>query len=968
MNYFKNFQPRLRHILVGFFTIILTGLNAQDQVIGTFPGMQGGFEKFETGNLAVNLISSGTPTTAWTVSASASASFSINATTARTGSRFFQLGSTASNARRWQTPTAPDGNTAAGIQNGTTYIIQYYYRTSGTTDITNLSAQLTTDGGTGGASTGTAPMTATNGAWTKAVVSITASTTSTANPRYGVGGLRANPGTAVNIDIDDYVVYQGTVVDEIAPDAATDFATIPASNQIGVSWTAPATGVDGGGYMVVRHTSDPTTAPNVNGIYAVGNSIGSGTVVYIGTATSFTDTGLASSTTCFYRVYTVDKAFNYSIALIGNATTTAAGYAAEPTAQVTDLNFTSVGTSGMTINWTSAVTGGGSNHLVVIGTSLSGEPADGSGYTANTDFSNAGSSTVAGGKVVYNGSGNSVTVTGLNFNTTYYVRIYDFNGSAGTENYLTTSPASGSQITEKRTLTSIQDGDFKTAATWVGGVAPTLDDNAVVAHNLVVNGSNGGSCHNLTINSGAKLSAYHSNATGVAAYLNVYGNSIQVDGTLEALAGPTETNTTSLTFYQNCTLSGNGSIAINRIRPGANVTNSAFIFNANANIVNTSAAFIFDNSGNSSIGYVINDGKSVIVSGQITPSATSTLTLNGTLTMLTGSNADFTTNYCTGTGTFNLSEGATLRFGADVGLNPTTGPIRCSTRNFNTAANYQFVGTSAQVLGADFPATVNNLTINNPAGVSLDKQLTISNTLTLTSGLLSLGAYDLHITSSNNISGGSAASFVVTNGAGKLYKAASAAQVVNLPVGASYVSYDPVVLTPTDATTFNVNVGAVLPGVAASGITYNEKVWNINSSAPSATEMKLTPSSAVITNITDVIGRWNGTSYDNIQATRTENTYTATVSTFSPFVTGTSDALTGKIETGSAVVIAVGANEIIVRGLEAGKIAAIYGLSGQLVANVISQGSDLTIHVSKGIYLLKLYENNSNIVHKIVVR
>jgi len=231
-----------------------------------------------------------------------------------------------------------------------------------------------------------------------------------------------------------------------------------------------------------------------------------------------------------------------------------------------------------------------------------------------------------------------------------------------------------------------------------------------------------------------------------------------------------------------------------------------------------------------------------------------------------------------------------------------------------------------------------------------------------------LGANNLHITSTSNINGGSATAYVVTNGSGKLYKAASAAQVVNLPVGVSNVSYDPVVLTPIDATTFDVTVGTVLPGAAASGITYNEKVWNINSSTPSATEMKLTPSTAVVTNVADIIGHWNGSSYDNLQATRTENTYTATVSTFSPFVTGTSDSATGNIETGNTVEIAVANNAIHVRGLEAGKMVSLYGLNGQMVANITSLGSDLTIPVSKGIYLMKLQETKNNVVRKVVVR
>ena len=791
MKNYSTFQFRLRLTIVMLLTMTISMLHAQDQAIGSFPSMQGGFEKFNTGNLTVNALStSGTQTTEWTVSLAASTTYSINTTTARTGSRYLVFGNT-TGTRRWHTPTTPDGNTATGIQNGTQYVIQYYYRTSGATNITSLVAQLNTDGGTTGPATATAPMTATNGAWTKAVVSITASSASTATPRYGVGGLRSTATTTVNVDVDDYVVYPGAAADNSAPDPASVAVFTPASSQIGVSWTAPGTGVDGGGYMVVRHTSDPTTAPNTNGIYGVGNTIGSGTVVYIGTGTSFTDIGLENSTHYYYRIYTVDKAFNYSTALIADASTTAAGYATEPTAQVTGLNFTSVSSTDMTINWTSAISGGGTNHLVVIGTSLTGDPADGSSYTANTDFTSGSSSTVAGGKVVYNGTGNSVSVTGLTYNTTYYVRVYDFNGSAGTENYYSTSPASESQITDRITITSAQSGPWTTVSTWVGGVVPTQNDNVVIANGHVVTFTSTGTtnAYNLTVNSGAQIYNITGSPTYTLGSISIYGTSIIVNGTF---GDATTEYVSGILFNQNCTLSGSGLIRINRTRPLNTAVNATFTFDADATLTNSNAvALICESStaGSNNIGYRVNSGRTVTTLGTFSGGSNGTLnaandislTIDGTLTINstlglnavngksanlvvngtlnatkfyasnqatgggavptitvngsgiinvtgTGATADFsnptTAANITGTGTFALASGSTISIGAVDGLNPSTGPIRCTIHNFNTAANYSFTGTSAQVTGAELPSTVNTLTNTNTAGLTLSSNLT----------------------------------------------------------------------------------------------------------------------------------------------------------------------------------------------------------------------------------------------------
>jgi hypothetical protein len=131
--------------------------------------------------------------------------------------------------------------------------------------------------------------------------------------------------------------------------------------------------------------------------------------------------------------------------------------ATEPSTQASTIIFSSVTSSQMTVSWTS---GSGANRLVVAraGSAPSSGPVDGTVYSANSDFS-AGGSALGGGKVVYAGSGSSFTLTGLDASTTYYLQVYEYNGTGANANFLTTS-ASGnpaSQITADPPNSSVSD-------------------------------------------------------------------------------------------------------------------------------------------------------------------------------------------------------------------------------------------------------------------------------------------------------------------------------------------------------------------------------------------------------------------------------------------------------------------------------------------------------------------------------
>lgn len=104
---------------------------------------------------------------------------------------------------------------------------------------------------------------------------------------------------------------------------------------------------------------------------------------------------------------------------------------------------TITGTSAV-INWTSGTGGNGYLVLVHQGSATIGTPVDGTTYSSPSTVYGGGTA-IGSDYVAYICSCNSFTLTGLTATTSYYVSVFDLNGNGynGSENYLTTSPATG---------------------------------------------------------------------------------------------------------------------------------------------------------------------------------------------------------------------------------------------------------------------------------------------------------------------------------------------------------------------------------------------------------------------------------------------------------------------------------------------------------------------------------------------
>ena len=298
--------------VTGNYTAVANGL-------GSYADADGGLEHQTEGSYTT--VTTHTSTTQW----EASASFNIVSSNARTGSKYLHFNASSSSNKYIFTPVI----TSTPLTRASSYVIQFWYRApSAETGTIGLSGWCTENGQLGGKGTSTTAATATiNSSTTPGVWQFFSGSLTSPDsiPSSTFAGIKVATPASPFFDIDDFVIYAGSAADVTAPDAPASATAIANNKTIAVNWTAPSTGVDGGGYVVVRSTSSTAPVPNPNGVYISGNTMGAGnTVVYLGTATSFTDADstLSAATQYYYYIYTADKAYNYSAtAATANATT-----------------------------------------------------------------------------------------------------------------------------------------------------------------------------------------------------------------------------------------------------------------------------------------------------------------------------------------------------------------------------------------------------------------------------------------------------------------------------------------------------------------------------------------------------------------------------------------------------------------------------------------------------------------------
>ena len=323
---------------------------------------------------------------------------------------------------------------------------------------------------------------------------------------------------------------------------------------------------------------------------------------------------------------------------------------------------------------------------------------------------------------------------------------------------------------------------------------------------------------NLTVEVGSSLKVGSSSTR----YIEIYGDAIldgSVGGSSDGLSldinGP------------NCRISGLGQTQLKRLRKdndpsAANTTNLVIDKSLTLTYTSSSSAALYNNGApNSRFNVTINSGKTVTVKkadvsidgidGSNSINLGGGLMINGTLDIEQGDLWLASDN----SGSYNISyeigkNGRLIMGGHIYGNENQAGSAKASllssgqlwledsghifqdlhpsrnTITFQTGARVIFSQANTQYLPIGI--TLPDVTIRGGGNKRLQSDTQINGTVRLEGGFLSLGNYDLTISSGGNITGASQLSYVKTNGEGMLRRRVASTQV-SFPVGNS--SYNP---------------------------------------------------------------------------------------------------------------------------------------------------------------------------------
>ena len=527
-----------------------------------------------------------------------------------------------------------------------------------------------------------------------------------------------------------------------------------------------------------------TTVQFVDASYGMANTIGysstiTGAYAYLGGTTSgsvFTGSPTSSLSPYYVLAFTnvpiITSTGNTASAAFGTTYTTSnpiynIDATQSPTfgAVITSLSNASLSNIGLAINSTTGLITGTPTTFGTFDIQLSASTTGAGATTATTSI--------------------TLTITGkLYFNSTASAKLDDYHY------WYSATGGTGTQAPSN--VFTLDNGTFE-----IDNAASTANiTNGWTVSGLgaqIVIGSTTASPVTLTVASGYPINGTISIAA--ASGINTTNTLILQDATLPTFG----------TLDPTSTVVYGGSVAqsINTAVTYGNLT----IANTNSGtlpVVNVASPFGAYIAGNLTVAktLTVNAGSYFLLNGTSISTATTTK-VNGTIVFPPGY-----TSYLAGTGSTVLGSSAIIYLGDANGLNGTaTGNIRTSGLNdFAPTGSASFVleASAAQVTGAYFPTTVNNLTAYNTgtSTVTLSSNVTVNGTLTLKQGSFVVGSKTLTF-SGVTANGGS----LSTSSSSTLIFAGSQAGPFTLP---SVATIGTLALNNTNATPATLNLGKAL--------------------------------------------------------------------------------------------------------------------------------------------------------------
>ncbi|KPJ94667.1 MAG: hypothetical protein AMJ55_06010 [Gammaproteobacteria bacterium SG8_15] len=192
------------------------------------------------------------------------------------------------------------------------------------------------------------------------------------------------------------------LVADVPPEDVQNLTAATGNNEVSIAWEYPdSTNLE---VLILRSTNTITASPTGGQAYQANDIIDSASAVYVGNASQYVDTGLTVDQTYYYKVFVLDEQLRYSTGVEVQQTIVDNSNDTTPPAPVQNFTATADGDT-MRLSWENPAEDFYKVIIVWDTISIVSEPIANTSYVIDDDIGTS--------HVVYNGLGNSATITGL---------------------------------------------------------------------------------------------------------------------------------------------------------------------------------------------------------------------------------------------------------------------------------------------------------------------------------------------------------------------------------------------------------------------------------------------------------------------------------------------------------------------------------------------------------------------------